>query len=96
MSRITIDLPNGYRAYWEGDGTRLAVYGPVTLGYRNLEMWCEIVDYVPAWGTRADTVTEWRAYRFDYAHRETLLGSRSIDDFDSPDGIAEWLASLTY
>ena len=84
----------GYRADWENGGMRLALYAPPCDGYRLLTAWCELVSYVPAWGTRADTVTEWQAYRHDTAHRAIRMDSRSVESFQSPGDIVAWLESL--
>lgn len=54
------NLPNGYRADWYAD--RVELYEPMAGGYRYKVLWAKLETYVPAWGTRRDTVTEWHLY----------------------------------
>lgn len=89
---LTITLPNGYRADWESNGNRIAVYEPSHLGYRNLAVYAEIVDYVPAWDTRR--AVEWRAYRNNGGAQDTMLESRDVSAFNSPGEIVTWIAAL--
>ena len=87
-------MRDGYRADWEDRGSRLALYAPSVGGYRLLVAWLELHTYQPAWGTRAHTVTEWRAYRYDSTNAPVSLGERDCESFDSAVEIAAWLESI--
>ena len=94
MATLEHTLHDGYRADWEDRGSRLSVYAPIQGGYRLLSVWAELVTYQPAWGSRADTVSEWRAYRYGSDNVARELECRLVSDFDSADAIAAWLESL--
>lgn len=89
---LTVSLPNGYRADWESSGNHVAVYEPSQQGFRNLAVYAEIVEYVPAWDTRRSV--EWRAYCNNGGARDTMLESRDVSAFNSPDEIVAWVAAL--
>lgn len=91
---LSVKLNDGYRADWEANGDRLAIYGPMQAGYRLLTVWAELATYQPAWAARADTVTEWRAYRYDTANRAQLIETRDVEAFNAPDEIAAWMEAL--
>lgn len=82
-------LYDGMVADWSA--TDVAIYATPVDGYRLLLIRATLDNYVPAWGTRADTVTEWRAVKFDSAHRPVPVGTH---DLDTQDAVEEWLLSL--